>query len=235
MGNEIQFNPDLQKKRWVGYFDLLGVKSLFKSNNPPHSVFGALSSAIEKFKKRAEARKNVGYTWFSDTFIVYTDDDSSESFCSIDFIARWFFYYLITNGDGIPIRGAISCDEFYVDRENNLFFGEALIEAYKYGEIQDWIGVILCPSAEEQLKHLNKLELKSDHYAYTDIPLKIGQCYHLIEKLPALILGKWGFFLNENSIIERLSQMKERNVDERIRSKYNRTIEFILKTREFSH
>lgn len=226
MSNDIRYNSDLASKRWVGYFDLLGVKQLYKTKNHI-SIFVAISSAIEKFKERATAWGNVGYAWFSDTFIVYTDDDSTESFSAIDNISRCFFYFLITAD--IPVRGAISCDAFYADRENDLFFGEALIEAYEYGEAQDWIGFLLCPSAEERLKHLVPLPDEWRlNYAYADIPFKKQQS-NLNQNLSACILGNWVSHNNQNPIIERLSRMKERIVNKDIRSKYDRAIEFILK------
>jgi hypothetical protein len=226
MINEIHYNSDLASKRWVGYFDLLGVKKLYERKDPI-SIFVAISSSIEKFKERTEAWENIGYTLFSDTFIVYTDDDSAESFGAIDNISRWFFYFLIT-GD-IPVRGAISCDTFYADKKNGLFFGEALIEAHEYGEAQDWIGFLLCPSAEERLKHLGLPAEMCLNYAYTDIPFK-KQLSNRNQNLPACIIGNW---VSPNPIIERLSQMKERIVDAKIRSKYDRAIEFINNNKRF--
>ena len=228
--NHISYNPDLAKKRWVAYFDLLGIKSLFKTKNHL-SIFVILASAIEESKNQINRVKSIGsaeYIWFSDTFIIYTDDDSKESFQVIDSILRWFIYFLIIKGDGIPVRGAISCDEFYIDRENNLFFGGALIEAYEYGEAQDWIGFLLCPSAEERLEYLEVPPVKTFRdYAYTNIPIKKGFCSNLNNNLPALIIGRWVKINNKNPIIEKLSKMKERIADENIRSKYDRTIEFI--------
>ena len=218
----------------MGYFDLLGMKQLYRSKNHI-SIFVAISSAIEKFKKRATAWPNVGYAWFSDTFIVYADDDSVESFGAIDNISRWFFYFLITAD--IPVRGAISCDVFYVDRENDLFFGEALIEAYEYGEFQDWIGLLLCPSAEENLKRLGSPAERCLNYAYAYayayVPFHKEQKKEskIRENLPACILGNWVSVNNQNPIVLRLKQMKERISDENIRSKYDRTIEFILKNK----
>ena len=231
MSNDVRYNSDLASKRWVGYFDLLGVKQLYKTKNHI-SIFVAISSAIEKFKERATAWGNVGYAWFSDTFIVYTEDDSTESFGAIDNISRWFFYFLITAD--IPVRGAISCDAFYADRENDLFFGEAFIEAYEYGETQDWIGLLLCPSAEERLKHLGLPAERRLNYAYADIPFKKQpkkRPSNLRKNLPVCILGNWVSVNNQNPIIERLSQMKEQIADENIRSKYDRAIEFILKNK----
>ena len=223
MSNDIRYNSDLSSKRWLGYFDLLGVKQLYQERSHI-AIFVALSSTIEKFKDHATAWENIGRAWFSDTFIVYAVDDSAESFVAIDNISRWFFYFLITGG--IPVRGAISCDAFYVDTENDLYFGEALMEAYEYGEAQDWIGLLLCPSAEERLEQLGLPAKNRLNYAYTDIPYN-KRSSHLDQNLPACILGNWVSVNYQNPVIERLSQMKERILDENIRSKYDRAIAFI--------
>ncbi len=229
MSNDIRYNSDFSVKRWVGYFDLLGVKQLHKTKNHI-SIFVAYSKAIEEVKERAW--ENTGYAWFSDTFIVYTDDNSVNSFGAIDSLSRWFFYFLITSD--IPVRGAISCDTFYVDKENDLFFGEALIEAYEYGEHQDWIGLLLCPSAEERLEQLEMPAKRRLNYAYTDVPLtkqpkKLPG--NLRNNLPACILGNWVSVNNQNPVIKRLSQMKDRITDNKIRAKYDRSIKFIQKNK----
>jgi hypothetical protein len=220
---DIQYNPDYLSKRWLGYFDLLGVKVLQKSENQI-SIFVALSSAINKFKERVTTWDNIGYAWFSDTFIFYAADDSKESAAAVDCISRWFFYFLITGG--MPVRGAISCGLFYSDKANELFFGEALIEAYEYGEAQDWIGFILCPSAEEKLKQLG---LPAEHrlnYSYEDIPYN-KQTRNLKQNLPACIIGNWVSVNDQNPIIAKLKQMQERITDDNIKLKYDRTISFI--------
>ncbi len=223
MIERIHYNPDLSCKRWISYFDLLGITNLFKAKNEV-SIFIALSHAIEELKKRTTAWDTVGYSWFSDTFIVYADDDSAASFSAIDNISRWFLYFLIT-GD-IPARGAIACDKFYADKVNALFFGEALLEAHEYGEAQDWIGFLLCPSAERELKKLGLPPEKLLNYAYTKIPFKI-QASNIKSNLPACIIGNWIAINNRNPIIKQLDQMKQRIIDVNVRFKYERTIAFI--------
>jgi hypothetical protein len=231
MKNHIHYNSDMASRRWFGYFDLLGVKQLYKTRNQI-SIFVAFSSAIEKFKERATAWPNVGHVWFSDTFILYTEDDSTVSFGAIDNISRWFFYFLITAD--IPVRGAISCDVLYADNENDLYFGEAFIEAYQYGENQDWIGLLLCPSAEKRLEEAGLPTERRLNYAYADVPFNDRperRPKDLKAKLPVCILGNWISVNDKNPAIESLTRMKERIVDQRIRAKYDRTIEFIQKNR----
>ncbi|MBC8555996.1 hypothetical protein [Desulfobacula sp.] len=220
MSIRIQYDPDFACKRWIGYFDLLGMKQLYKSGDPI-SIFLALSKSIEELQKRATAWEDVGYAWFSDTIIIYTKDDSACSFTVIDNITRWYFYFLISGG--VPVRGAVACDKFYSDKKNSLFFGEALIEAYEYGEAQDWIGFLLCPSAVKQLEELDLHAEKRLNYVYTDIPYKIEHDKFL-DHLPACLVGNW---VSENPIIEKLKDMKSRIEKEEIKNKYDRTIKFL--------
>jgi len=223
----IHYNSDLALRRWFAYFDLLGVKQIYKTGNQL-SIFVAFSSAIGKFKKRVTAWPDVGYAWFSDTFILYTEDDSDESFSAIDSISRWFFYFLITAD--MPVRGAIACDVLYADKENDLFFGEAFIEAYQYGEYQDWIGLLLCPSAEKRLEELGMPAERCLNYSYVNVPFNYRlerQPKDMKAKLPVCILGNWLSINNKNPVIERLTRMRDRIADQGIRTKYDRAIEFI--------
>jgi hypothetical protein len=202
MENEIGYNSDFLAKRWVGYFDLLGIKRLHQTKNHL-SIFFAYSKAIEKVKE-TNWSDTGGYAWFSDTFIVYTKDDSIKSFDAIESFARWFLYFLITAN--IPVKGAISCGDLYVDSENTLFLGEALIEAYEWGENQDWIGLLLCPSMEERFKGQKmpagvRLNYASTYISFREHPKE--QPGNLKNNLQACILGKWIFVNNQNPIIKK--------------------------------
>ncbi|MNP72674.1 hypothetical protein D3C76_1692760 [compost metagenome] len=52
---------------------------------------------------------------------------------------------------GVPARGAISFGEFEVDFDStgrhHVYFGKALIEAYKAEQREKWIGITIMPSA----------------------------------------------------------------------------------------
>jgi hypothetical protein len=215
----INYNSNYVLNCWAGFLDLLGMKRLSKSEDYiPYFV--ALSQAIEQFRDSVTAWDNVGYAWFSDSFFVYTNDNSKESFIAIDSICKWFSYFLITGN--VPVRGAISCGQLYSDRKNNLFFGKALTEAYEYGEAQDWIGLLLTPSATEHLEQL-KLSAKNFSYAFTDIPYnkKLGT---LIKNLPACIIGNW---IGPNRCVDSLNNMLSQTTEDKIKKKYERTLIFM--------
>ena len=190
--SQIEYNEKYQSTRWIGYFDLLGTKELIRENIHP-KVFKVYSKAIEEFQKWKDNLPDIQPIWFSDTFIIYSEDRSISGFSELDHISRWFYYYLIM--EQIPVWGAISYGQFYADKNNHLFFGESLIEAYIYSEAQDWLGLILCPSAEHILNSQGFFSNQSSAYAYTDIPCKnlqignrkntflpvfLGVGYHLI-------------------------------------------------------
>lgn len=222
MENEILYNPGYEATRWVGYFDLLGIKEKIKDNNTI-AIFNAYSSALEELEKRKEPFDGVKYAWFSDTFLIYTANDSVESFCEIDNVSRWFFSSLIA--DGIPVRGSISCSSFYADSDCSLFFGRALLEAYEYGEAQDWIGYVLCPSAVLQLSKL-KVSKSLLNYACVDIPYN-ERCSGLTRKLPASILGRWLPFDGYSRCIKNLETMRDECDHDGVRKKYDRAIALI--------
>ena len=53
------------------------------------------------------------------------------------------------NGRMLPLRGAISFDEYIFDVRRKIFLGKAISSAYKWEQKQKWIGVSICPNLIE--------------------------------------------------------------------------------------
>ncbi|MDY7000481.1 MAG: hypothetical protein SVS15_01700 [Thermodesulfobacteriota bacterium] len=224
MERYIEANPQLFVKRWVSYIDLLGFSKIVQDKDWVYA-FSYYTRAIEQFIRRRGFENEVSRTWFSDTFIIYSNTE--ESFAAIESTTRWFIFFLIRAH--MPVRGAMSYGDFYADGEKNVFFGKALIEAYSYGENQDWIGFILCPSAIKQMDVIGFPANKMLHYSYWDVPYKRKDIY-LTPKLPAYIIGNQVQEVNgRNACLEKLEEMKSRQSDGRIVQKYVNSIEFIKK------
>lgn len=224
--DELYINSECQLECWLGYFDILGTKELINSKSI-YQVFAIYSKAIEEVKKRSGFMINIQATWFSDTFIIYTRTGSAEDFRDIDSVCRWFVYFLITSR--IPVRGAISYGSFYADNKNNLFFGPSLVEAYEYGEAQEWIGFLLCPSSIVQLDEIGLPATERLNYAYYKIPFKKNFC-SITNKLPACILGQWIQLNQRNPCVSILLDMVKLIDKDPVRVKYQNTIEFIKKS-----
>jgi hypothetical protein len=223
MPDEMYYNKANESRRWLGYFDILGTRTIIKSRDH-FSVFLAYATEIEIAIKALNLQPTVSYVWFSDTFLIYTSDDSAQSFALIDQVSRWFVYFLLEAS--IPIRGAISCDDFYADRSNSLYFGAALVEAYEYGEAQDWIGFLLSPSAVHRLDDLDIPAKRISHYAYWDVPFKTGK-KELVSHLPACILGQWLEINGKNPCLEKLRGISHSVKEQDFVQKYEKTIQFL--------
>lgn len=223
MKSIFNFDENNYSRRWLAYFDLLGTRHLIESQNI-RKVFSVYDNAINEAKRRSQYHQQVTPIWFSDTFVFYSEDDSGEAFASIDAVSRWFVYFLIQ--DSIPVRGAISCGEFYADRHYSLYFGPPLVEAYEYGEAQDWIGFLLTPSAVIQIDSLNIPSAERYNYCYWQIPFKSGKI-STKEQLPACILGQWNITNGENLCLNQLARMKLQVESEDKSRKYRNSIDFI--------
>lgn len=130
--------------RWFAYFDLLGFKNKVLKHEIGH-VLPLYEQVLENITNSAveSETKGISYSWFSDTFIVFSRGSTKEEFLMIEQIARDFFGKLIIQG--IPVRGSLTYGELYSQKQKNTFLGKALIDAYEYGERQQWIGFILTP------------------------------------------------------------------------------------------
>jgi len=168
---------------WLAYFDILGFENRVCHFTKQHGK-GHLDIFVENNYEEVinyiedELRKRTDFTsvewhcsWFSDTFLFFAAADSKEAYLTIDFVAEKFFLKMVRNRR--PLRGALTFGEFYAKKEKNIFVGPALIDAYRYGEKQKWIGLVLTPMARKRLKEIRpSLNGGSVDYADYDVPVK---------------------------------------------------------------
>ncbi len=227
------FDPTHYCKRWVAYYDLLGITDRIESGDH-RGVFEALARAIEEAKKQADYLKQARCAWFFDSFIIYNNSERDSDYPAIELFVRRFAYALIVNE--IPMRGAIAWGEFYADQEHSLYFGQALVEAHRYGEAQDWLGLVYCPTVVERLKSLG-IEGPRLNSAEWPNPIKEAARSHFSGKpthipLPAYIMGQdWA--QPEYQVhpgVAALTSLRNAS-DRKFAEKYNRAIEFIETTK----
>ena len=215
------------RDRWLCYIDLLGFTELVRSAEVD-TVIEAYEDVIAKLETGASAKRSLGisYSWFSDTFIIFSRGNTLEEFTWVEQASRLFFQRLILAN--IPARGALSHGKLYSQLEKNIFIGEALIEAYEYGEDQNWLGLLLAPSIFRQLKD-TQLDVRQ-RYNYRPAPSQ--GVMRLLE--PANVLA---FAFNNvtvsgaNPLLAAIRQMK-RKAPEAYRGKYQRTEDFIVKHKQ---
>ena len=86
------------------------------------------------------------YMIVSDSIIVYSDV-VVENTNIVDVFEEFvvFVRHLVVSSllRRLPLRGAISFGEFYVDDRNSIYFGKSLLDAIKLEKQQNWIGCII--------------------------------------------------------------------------------------------
>ena len=210
------------KPRWFCYLDLLGVKEKLR-NGDIGRVISTYEDVVDHLKSTTESKKQFGIarSWFSDTFIIFSRGDSEQEFILLEQASRRFFQRLILQK--IAVRGAISHGNLYSNLEKNIFVGEALIEAYEYGESQNWLGLLLAPSVIRKLEGTTlDVRGRSDYrHAPTD-----GTITH---KNPANVYAfafRTGLVSGINPLLTAIRQMR-RASEKRHRKKYENTERFI--------
>jgi hypothetical protein len=214
-----------RRETWVGVFDILGFKNIISNTDNEYNLIyleSQLNDLFEAIDKTYLAHGNIEVFSFSDTFIILTKDLDISSY-------PWFLLQcreLINRSIEIqlPLRGAISVGTIFESRDPLIFLGSPFVEAYEYAEDQDWIGLLLTPTATDMLR---KCDLEPMHHDFienpNDIPLrrkaKIGVLAYRFQN---------GATNYETHLIHHLELMKAKAPDI-AKDKYTRTIEFIRK------
>lgn len=216
------------KNRWFCYLDLLGFKDFIRTKNAGQ-VIELYDGVIEKLKASTDAKKSLGisYSWFSDTFIIFSKGDSLQEFSLVEQAGRLFFQRLILAE--IPVRGALSHGELYSNLEKNIFIGEALIEAYEYGEKQNWLGFVLTPSVYDKLFD-TELDVRK-RYNYRAVDQQGIITHSKPENVFAYVFNN-GTVNGSNPLLSAIKSMRRKSA-EQYHLKYNNTEKFILNNTKF--
>jgi hypothetical protein len=211
-------------RRWVACVDLLGFSQTVRQGDWP-SIISVYEQSLEQLVDGAGHRLHVDHAWFSDTFLLYTSDDSAASFADIEMRTRFFVQGLLLRH--IPMRGALSCGDFFAHPDSTVFIGPALVDAYRLCEDQDWIGFVLSPSAIEQMKAVGLPPDDRLNYRYWPVPRKTGTSPG--GTLLAMVLGGLKLAHQINHCREAISHMRKRVAKDHVRRKYDRALEFLEK------
>ncbi|MCW8196040.1 hypothetical protein F6455_14700 [Proteobacteria bacterium 005FR1] len=210
--------------------DLLGFAKQVRSKSI-HQILPLYEKALDSINasQADKGKHGISFSWFSDTFIIFSKSDTAHEFSLVEQAGRLFFQKLIINE--IPVRGAISCGDLYSQLERNVFIGPALIDAYRYGEGQDWLGFVLAPSAIRQLGQLDLPVNERLHYRRVTDPEVMA---------PGLSGPVYAFAFNNgqvngrNMYIKPLEAMRG-TADQRNIMKYNRALQFLYASELVRH
>lgn len=209
--------------RWFCYLDLLGFKDLVRTS-AIEQVIPLYREVTEILAQQVAPKQSLGisHSWFSDTFIIFSRGDSEREFSLVEQAGRLFFQKLILSH--IPVRGALTFGKLYSQLEQNIFIGDALIDAYEYGEKQAWLGFVLTPHVHEKLNGTS-LELNNRiHYRKVR---KVGVITHPNPENVYAFAFNNGLTNGQNPYLAAIRKMQE-SVQPQYKQKYLNTEEFIL-------
>jgi hypothetical protein len=218
------YKPLRYRKRWFCYLDLLGFTALVNDTNIER-VIPLYHETLRHLAGFARSKKRNGllYSWFSDTFIIYSRDDDEADFWYVEQVGRLFFQKLILSE--IPVRGAITHGRLYSQSSQNIFVGPALIDAYHYAEKQSWLGFILTPNVSKRLESTSSPTDSRAHYRLVTEP---GIILHEPSSPVYAFAFNNGLVNGKNPYLTALSKMKVKAPLD-AQEKYDRTIAFATK------
>jgi hypothetical protein len=200
----------------LGFADLVGRSDIDR-------VLPLYESVVASLRRIAGSKKQLGisFSWFSDTFIIFSHGGREKDFANVEQAGRLFFQELILGR--IPVRGAISFGKLYSHLAKNIFIGEALIDAYRYGEGQNWLGFLLAPSAMKQMADVG---LPPHHRSHYRLVTKPGILKPQLDGPVYAFTFNNGEIQGHNAYLAALEAMKG-NADPAYRGKYENTIAYL--------
>tara|TARA_R110002020_G_scaffold180858_2_gene375571 strand:- start:2299 stop:3081 length:783 start_codon:yes stop_codon:yes gene_type:complete len=175
-------------KRFVAFLDLLGFKDKVarKNHNEIYNELTKISSIKKEIESVAESEDD-GYFADADTYVV-SFSDSIVLFSKNDNIANFEFFliairYLFADAiaHNIAIKGGIAHGEISLNKSEQIYFGQPIIDAYLIEEDVNYLGVVCHNSIDY---YLNKSEinyseqLKGLLFEFMT-PLKCGKINHI--------------------------------------------------------
>jgi hypothetical protein len=187
----------------IAVCDVLGFSSLVEKialDDVVNSSLGWLRKALHhslhkrefpgEIPKKDELLGNdhVGLAWFSDTILLYTRRSDDEAIRQLVQTVGWLLFETMMGGS-TRTRGGISFGEAYIDREDSIFVGKPLIEAYRLEQKQQWSGVALTKNASERISAHVRSGKYGDWWVIPyDVPLKEKRTLRTLA-----INWTWGF------------------------------------------
>lgn len=186
--------------RYVVFLDIMGFKDrvarntheklyeeLVSFNRRITSIISSIQNSGEGFAEEAieeegnsataieltKQSNRIILSQFSDSIILFSSDDTPESLEQISKATMEIMKAAFDCDRPIPIKGALAKGIVTCDERKQLYFGQALIDAYLLEENVQYYGIVVHHSAEEQVR-----DNQSDIFRDIEVPLKSGRIRH---------------------------------------------------------
>ncbi len=182
---------DVTSNRFVLFFDILGFKDLV-SRSSHEEVLKKLKKLkgraskleIAKLKKTAQEKYNIDIrqyqtksVTFSDSIIFFSEGDTTSDFLKILIDSQYMLNEALSIG--LALKGAISYGRITVDFEQNIFFGQPIIDAFLLHEDLHMLDVILDHNCDLQKDKYNNIFI-NENIKFLNVKMKYGHVSHSI-------------------------------------------------------
>lgn len=167
--------------RFVAFLDIAGFKATTKYHFYSYSLLQAFKRiAIKEQEQYREGNMDWLYiVAVSDSIIIFTKDDSVDSFCCFAHVVGRIFNKSLLFKRFLNV--AMVCGNAYVDREQQIFGGKAYNRAYTLQESMDYYGILCDSSIAEYLEKNKNCKIKyydiyQKHFLEIECYIKCNSC-----------------------------------------------------------
>lgn len=207
---------------WVAHFDLLGFQAKLKAL-PVSRLKQQVNEIVHDLQTEAnESANSIDYLFYADTFMFYSKSGENRDYPGLIHAAKHFMEKCIYKGTAL--RGAIAYGEVAVSCDKRIVLGNAFLDSYRYCENQDWLGLVLTPTALDRLKVAN---LNPARHGFTFCEIPVRKCAESARMAYAYTFyrGPTNF---QCPLINKLKEMRAA-APEQAKAKYENTIRLIEK------
>lgn len=174
------------ENRFVAFLDLLGFKDkvMRKSHDEIYNELNKISSFKKTLEKSVTEDIITKYfddvdiyiVSFSDSIVLFSKNDSIDNFKFFTVALRSLFSKAIINK--IALKGGIAHGMISVNKSEQIYFGQPIIDAFLIEEDVNYLGVVCHNSIDKFLTGLTHSEIISNSYKFVETPLKCGSINH---------------------------------------------------------
>lgn len=175
--------------RFVAFLDILGFKDLVARNS--HEEIYERLNKISETKKRLEEIINEDDTFteggdagiytvrFSDSIALFSKNDDIENFKMFISAVSLLFADAVRNNT--PMKGAIAHGTVSINKSEQIYFGQPIIDAYLLEEEVQYLGIAIHNSIDLYINNnankLNDEDMEKEIFK-CDTPLRCGKVFH---------------------------------------------------------
>ena len=137
-------------ERFIAYFDIMGFKSMIKTDKDKLLDLYNKFMTLIKTNIKGNRRSRITYYIYSDLIVVVTQDSSQDSLKQL-LEASVKITNQILNLDW-GVSGSIAKGKLVFDKQNQIFLGQPVVDAYLAQEDVEFYGIVICDSAVEEIK-----------------------------------------------------------------------------------